>query len=200
MLAEDGELCIISKGNGQTVAALDRATDKIRTWELESGIYTEKASIPIEVPSNAPNLIAATFSSPQNGNVTGAFLFTDGHHDGHHQLTLYYDDGTGAVLKNIYTWTKGVPTDVVSSQIQTTDEHYRSGYFVSLESAPYLIFVAGADLRYSAPAFGPIEYAPAPLWVKEIKAAGSTDLDSSALVLTRNKAGSVSVIELKPQP
>ena len=205
VLADEGELCILSDGNGETIAAFDSSANVIRTWKRDPVDFVEQETIPVEFPLDAPILVTAKISSPSNGKVKGAFLFTDGHHEGHHYLKLYYDryDGTGPIQTKTYFWSKGVPSDVTDMLVLTVTDHYYPGYFVTLETAPYVAYIQDNGNSQSIgaePDFSPMTYAPAPMWSSSIQSAVSTDLDRGALVFTRNKASSVTMTELIPQP
>ena len=208
VLVESGAFCSLGvrlfDAQG-VITAFDASASSIRIWKWEASDFVEYPSVQIEAPQDAPILVQVNLAYSANGRLMAAFLFTNGEHDGHHQLSFYYNDfdGEGVVQSKTYTWDKGVPTSLAAGLLPTITGPSPEGYFVSLETVPYLILVSQVGHEYlgdSGPVFEDMVYLPAPLWTSEVRLSSSTDLDSSSLVLTQNKAGSVRMVELAPHP
>ncbi|MEZ6011222.1 MAG: hypothetical protein R3C08_05040 [Hyphomonas sp.] len=205
VLSEDGEFCMLGRNGADIATAFDPSTSAIRVWKRDAGGFVEQASILVDVPDASPIVVRANINCDTNGHFIAAFLFTDGQHDGHHQLTFYYNrfDGSGPVMTRTYTWSKGVPTGLATGLVATDVGQYYQGYFVSLETVPYIISVmqSGYDYRGDVePVYSEMTFSPAPLWSSDIRHGVSTDLSSYSLVLTQNRTGSVTMVELTPQP
>lgn len=196
VLTDTGTYCTISTG-ATYVAGFEAETGTINYWTY--GVYPnlETGSVTIDLPDDAPPLVDAELVYSGAGNFMLGLVMSDGEHDGHHELHIYYNDfyGNSTIMHDSFSWTKGVPAEI--SYVEHTGSWTAvnpGGFFVPLETAPYAIFADQEGVSTYGdqyPIFETIGYVPTGLWVTSVRASYATDLSSSAVTLTKTKAGEV---------
>ncbi len=207
MLAETGSFCWIHS-SGIEVAAYDSERSQIRVWRLNSdqpNVYDEIVAFPIELPETDLELadveIRCNYTGFNQGFIA-AFLFSDGQHDGRHELHVFSNGyrGEEPIQSKVFSWDKGRPVEV--EYIPYMDGTDREGFAVVLETAPYMIWIPDNGARYSTdlyPAFEEMFYVPTGLWLTSIREGAAGNFGKHSLTLTYSKLGKVvlnSVINL----
>ena len=204
VLEASGEYCYIG-GEGTDLVAYDPSTQSLRFWKVQSGAAPlEEASLPIAQPQGL-DLVGAAFQLNASGANTfaAAFVFSDGAHDGHHEVHIYSNENStpDTVNTKVYSWEKGVPSDIILDDINSMDAPTQSDVLIALEDIPYLIFIDDEQspmLGMNSPDYGALQYLPAPFWTSNVRHSWGLDLASDALVLTQTRTGRVSMVEVTP--
>ncbi|KCZ45643.1 hypothetical protein [Hyphomonas sp. CY54-11-8] len=204
VIEASGEYCYVG-GEGNDLVAYDPSTQSLRFWTTQSGAAPfEGASLPIAQPQGL-DLVGAAFQLHAMGanTFTAAFVFSDGAHDGHHEVHIYSNENMnpGIVNTNVHSWTKGVPSDIIIEDTNSMDASIQSDVLIALEDIPYLIFIDDEQdvmLGTYSPDYAPLQYLPAPFWTSSVRHSWGLDLASDALVLTQTRTGTVTMVELTP--
>ncbi|KCZ85588.1 PKD domain-containing protein [Hyphomonas adhaerens MHS-3] len=204
VIEASGEYCHVG-GDSNDLVAYDSSTQSLRFWTTQSGAAPlEGASLPIAQPQGL-DLVGAAFKLNATGadTFTAAFVFSDGVHDGHHEVHIYSNEqgNPGIVNTKVYSWTKGVPSDIIIEDTNSMDASSQSDVLIALEDIPYLIFIDDEQdvmLGTYSPDYAPLQYLPAPFWTSSVRHSWGLDLASDALVLTQTRTGTVTMVELTP--
>ncbi|WP_321491018.1 hypothetical protein [uncultured Hyphomonas sp.] len=199
MLADTGSFCSIYTTNLE-VAAYDSERSEIRVWTYRKAptfAFTEVASLPIELPETDLELVDVEIRYSYIGLDQGfiaAFLFSDGEHDGQHELHVFSNGYRGGepTQSKVFTWDKGRPVEV--EYIPYMDGTDREGLAVVLETAPYMIWIPDNGTRYSTdlyPEFEELFYVPTGLWLSSVREGPAGSFGKYSLTLTYNKLGKV---------
>lgn len=185
--------------------AYDASHQQIRSWSFPPGMDPQILTpIDVELPEDLTLVDVTLDAGYDRAGIVASFLMTDGQHDGQHKLIIYASDFlTDSVRRTEFSWSKGIPSDIERFQYPTTSGPFPYAFAISLETAPYLIIVKqGGDPAYgdSGPTFGPLTYAPAPLWVTGVRHARAPDFAHYSLVLTQAQTGTVTMSEIIPEP
>ena len=199
VLTDTGTFCTVST-SPNSIAAYESETSTIRRWARTGDTFEELASIPIDLPENALALVGVDLLQNDTNRFVLGLVMSDGAHDGHHELHIYYNDFTGTlpVRHKSFSWDKGVPAEIEYTQTNSDVwGPYPAGFFVPLETAPYAIFVRQGGSSVTGdeyPLFDDIGYVPTGLWVTSIRsslALDLLDLASGAAVITKTRTGEV---------
>ncbi len=125
----------------QDLIAIDTDTNTINvfTQTIPAGgaaTYILKTSVPIQFNAVGPlELIkAAPIGGFFDSKAGLAMVFTDGRHRGEHRLVIAGLDGNRNLVQQTYTWTVGVPVDVM---LDNLDQDVFPEVIVATSSSPY---------------------------------------------------------------